>query len=60
MPRIMSVAVTPDSLQPEPNTRLKLAGSLLHSLQSDRQTDVAFNIIGKTIILSLENMLHII
>lgn len=56
----MSVAVTPDSLQPEPNTRLKLAGSLLHSLQSDRQTDVAFNIIGKTIILSLENMLHII
>lgn len=55
----MSVAVTPDSLQPEPNTRLKL-GSLLHSLQSARQTDVAFNMVGKTIILPPENVLHII
>lgn len=56
----MSVAVTPDSLQPELNTRLKFAGSLLHSLQSDRQSDVAFNMAGKTIILSRENMLHIL
>lgn len=60
MPRIMSVAVTPDSLQPEPNTRLKLAGSLLHSLQSDRQTDVAFNMVGKTIILSQERVFHVL
>ncbi|GAA6101652.1 uncharacterized [Tachysurus ichikawai] len=39
----MSVAVTPDFLQLEPNTRFKIAGSLFHSLQSDRQSDVAFN-----------------
>lgn len=45
----MSVAVTPDSLLPEPNTKPRPAGSLLYSLQSDRPTNVPFN---KTIILS--------
>lgn len=54
----MSVAVTPDSLEPEPNTRLKLTASLLHSLQSDRQTDVAFTMAGKTIILSQQSVSH--